>query len=42
MRQIRISTEKIDKRAERIREVEVEEPERVSAAPDRPRLVGSE
>lgn len=39
MRQIRISTEKIDKRAERIREVEVDEPERVSATPDRPRLV---
>ena len=38
MRQIRISTEKIDKRAERIREVEVEPPEPV-AAPDRPRLV---
>jgi len=33
MRQIRVSTEKIDKRAERIREVEVEEPERVSAVP---------
>ncbi len=42
MRQVRISTEKIDKRAERIREVEVEQPERVSPAPDRPRLVGSE
>lgn len=42
MRQVRISTEKIDKRAERIREVEVEQPEPVSAAPDRPRLVGSE
>src|SRR3546814_1470244 len=39
MRQIRISTEKIDKRAERIREVEVEAPEQV-AAPGRPRLVG--
>jgi len=38
MRQIRISTEKIDKRAERIREVEVESPEAV-AAPERPRLV---
>lgn len=38
IRQIRISTEKIDKRAERIREVEVEAPEGV-AAPERPRLV---
>src|SRR3546814_15963810 len=36
MRQISISTEKIDKRAERIREVEVETPGRV-AAPERPR-----
>lgn len=42
MRQVRISTEKIDKRAERIREVEVEEPERVAAVPDRPRLVTGE
>lgn len=41
MRQIRVSTEKIDKHAERIREVEVEEPERVAAAaPDVPRLAG--
>lgn len=45
MRQIRISTEKIDRRAERIREVEVEVPEPVAAlepvaAPERPRLVG--
>lgn len=39
MRQIRVSTEKIDRRAERIREVEVETPEPV-AAPERPRLVG--
>lgn len=38
MRQVRISTEKIDKRAERIREVEVEAPER-SAAAERPLLV---
>lgn len=42
MRQIRISTEKIDKRAERIREVEVEveEPEQIAATPDVPRLAG--
>lgn len=39
MKQVRISTEKIDKRAERIREVEVDEPERVSAVPPVPRLV---
>jgi DNA recombination protein RmuC len=38
LRQIRISTERIDKRAERIREVEVEEPEKV-AAPVAPRLL---
>ena len=39
MKQVRISTEKIDKRAERIREVEVDEPERVSAVPPTPRLI---
>ncbi|MEQ8394253.1 DNA recombination protein RmuC [Thalassobaculum sp.] len=39
MRQVRISTEKIDKRAERIREVEVDEPERVVAPAAEPRLL---
>ncbi|EDP63952.1 hypothetical protein BAL199_14992 [alpha proteobacterium BAL199] len=39
MKQVRISTEKIDKRAERIREVEVDEPERVTAPVAAPRLL---